>query len=115
MSKQIKRKVIVLGLLLALFLIAMCGYGGYTYINELKTFSIEKWDNNVYQREMMLDDFLERYDLIGMSYDEVIEILGTNKFDGNKYLIGKSYVGPIFFSITFNEKNRVESYGVIID
>lgn len=41
MSKQIKRKVIVLGLLLALFLIAMCGYGGYTYINELKTFSIE--------------------------------------------------------------------------
>ena len=112
MIKLPKKKIILLSTILALVLLAVFVF---LYTNMLKTFSIERWNENVYQRERMLDDFLEKYDLTGMSYDEVMSILGTNEFDGNKYLIGKSYVGPTFFSITFDDDNRVKSYGIIVD
>ena len=106
-----KKKLLICVIIVIIILIIIF----VNFVHALTTFSIEKWNENVYQREWMLNDFLEKYNLVGMSYGEIINLLGSNYFDGNKYLIGKSYVGPKFFSITFDKNNKVESYGIIVD
>lgn len=107
-----KKKIMILSIIAVMVVLTIIAIHA---MNTLTTFSIKRWDTNVYQREWMLSSFLEKYELVGMSSEEVTELLGTNEFDGNKYLIGKSYVGPMFFSITFDENDRVKSYGIIVD
>ncbi len=81
-------------------------------------FSVDKWDENIYVREKMLDDLLNSHDLSAMCYDEIVSLLGTNGIVPNSkisYYIGKSYLGAVLFHISFDSNNRVVSYAVIAD
>lgn len=85
---------------------------------ERSKFTIERWSKDIYEREYMLNDLMKKYDIGEMSYDEIILLLGTNGVVPNskiQYYIGKSYIGPILFSITFDEDDTVKSFGKIVD
>lgn len=87
------------------------------YMNS-NQFTTEKWNNNIYTREKMLENFLENYDLNSMNYDEVIMILGKNGLvEDSKltYYVGKSIFGPILFHIEFDSSNNVIYFDKIID
>ena len=79
------------------------------------TFTPDRWDKEIMKRERMLDDLLKNYDLGSMSYDEVLETLGTHSAeisDGSiVYDIGESRLwGMIWLVIEFDEEGNVERY-----
>ena len=99
-------------LLIMIVCILWCNYSTYT------TFTQESWNENVFKREKMIDDLLEKYSLQEMDYAQITSLLGTNGIVPDskiRYYVGKSYIGPVLFSISFDENNKVASYGIMID
>lgn len=80
---------------------------GWIYISD---FSREKWDNNEILRIHMIDDFEEKYQIIGKSEQEVKDILGKPAYveDRNvgglnrklvSYYVGMNTIDPYMYDI----------------
>lgn len=86
-----------------LIFVAVCG--GYKYYG---TFSPDKWRNNVDCRYMMIDNMQKKYKIVGMSKQEIIDLLGKpqNILENPiryEYLVGYSIIDSIIYEIYFNE------------
>ncbi len=68
---KINRKQIIVGILL--LIIVICGVN-YKYKH---TFSNDRWIKYPRERVKMVDDMLGRYNLLGKSKEEVVELLGS--------------------------------------
>lgn len=109
-----KLKVMYIIIIVCILICGIIGYGLY----ERNVFTVEKWNRDIYQRKILLDDLTKKYNINAMTYEEVVELLGVNGIVPNsriQYFAGKSYAGPVLFSISFDENDRVKSYGIIID
>ena len=77
---------------------------GWIYISD---FSREKWDNNEDLRIHMIDDLEEKYQIIGKSEQEIIDLLGEPRTDTNNnikmfwYYVGDSGSDPYTYDIIF--------------
>ena len=121
MLKTEKNKVIfICSLIIVLaicFLAFMCIYSHY---KERRVFTVERWNTNIWEREYMFDDFLTKYELIGMSKNEVIELLGNEGMVGEAgadftYYFGKAWSGPVLLTLYFDDMDFVTRYGIIVD
>lgn len=89
-------------------------------MNYLKRFSKERWNTNIAHRKYMIEDLVNSYELIGMTKDEVIQLLGKNEMFlsgkdpivGIHYIIGMGYIDPLILDISLDNFGRVEKYGV---
>ncbi len=78
--KRAKRRIIIaFSVLIAVLLIIAAAFCVYRY---QRTFSQEKWLSNADGRYMIVDDMLEKHQLIGMSEADVIALLGAEDGDG---------------------------------
>lgn len=78
--KRAKRRIIIaFSVLIAVLLIIAAAFCVYRYQH---TFSQEKWLSNADGRYMIVDDMLEKHQLIGMSEADVIALLGAEDGDG---------------------------------
>lgn len=78
--KRAKRRIIIaFSVLIAVLLIIAAAFCVYRY---QRTFSQEKWLSNADGRYMIVDDMLEKHQLIGMSEADVIALLGKEDGDG---------------------------------
>ena len=91
------------------------------YTKDIHTFSKEKWNNSQYcnARYYMMEDFESKYNLVGMTEEEVYNLLGnTNSACGGAYRTKTSIIytiNPIPFDpgclfIKLDENNIVISY-----
>lgn len=94
-KKKFYKSVIysVLAVIIYIIILLLITFGIRQYF---KTFTTEKWSNEDWHsfRYLMIDDLEERYDLVGMTKDEVYSILGEEDVDLemliNDYAIGYS-------------------------
>jgi len=87
---------------------------------ERNVFSTERWNENVMQRTYMIDDLLSRYEIIGMSRDEILDLLGTNALtrifpDVLMYRVGRDFLHIIQFMIHFDENDIAYQYSIMYD
>lgn len=76
-------------------------------------FTSEKWNQDIWQRERMIDSLNSKYDFVSMKYDQIIELLGENGVseDSGKdkmiYYTGKGTFIQPFLMIQFDEDGNV--------
>ena len=58
------------------------------------TFSKSKWDTNKENRYKIVNDMLGKYQLIGMSESDVIQLLGEEDSDQTSFKISRKYFPP---------------------
>ncbi len=112
--KKIGIVIIVLCICLSVFTLAR--------MNTLKQFDCKRWNEDFKKRKYMVEDLASRYGLIGMSKEEIINLLGENQMfisfanqsvvEGIHYIIGMGYAEPMLLDILFNENGYVEKYGI---
>lgn len=77
----------------------------------LSVFTIDKWKNiHQYHRYFMIEDFEKKYNLIGMTKQEVFKILGKENINDAlviEYYIGDGGRNSIYYNVYLNEKNEV--------
>mgnify|MGYP006900617403 FL=1 len=79
-AKRAKRRIIIaFSILVFILLVIAAAFCVYRYQH---TFSQEKWLSNADGRYMIVDDMLEKHQLIGMSEADVIALLGAEDGDG---------------------------------
>ena len=89
-------EAILYSVLAVIIYIVILSIIGNCILLNFKTFSTEKWSNENWHRfrRDMVEDLEERYDLVGMTKDEVYSILGEEDVDLemliNDYAIGYS-------------------------
>lgn len=102
-----------------LFIVLIVSSYGFLHIKKNdKLFSTEKWDTEIWEREHMIKDLTENYNFYKMDFEQVLNLLGTNGVvEGSHitYYVGKTYSGPVLFSISFDDRNHVINYDIIID
>ncbi|MBD5475401.1 MAG: hypothetical protein HDR17_05375 [Lachnospiraceae bacterium] len=74
-----------------LFLIAAIAFCTFKYHH---TFSKSKWDINRESRYKIVNDMLDKYQLIGMSELDVIQILGEEDSEQTSFKISRKYFPP---------------------
>ena len=96
-------------------------------INEYKSiFTIEKWLNNQTERVYMVDDFLNKYNLNGLTIDEVKTLLGaptkTSYFQEDNNIVyylgnerGLISIDSEWLVIDFDDIKEVVKYEVVRD
>ncbi len=93
-------------------------YGARDYMS---VYTREKWEKYPYVRHCMLDNLKEQYEFIGMTEQEVKEILGEptyiTEYTGNtkykgytayQYIIGDDLIDPYSYDFIFND-------GIVVD
>lgn len=83
---------IIIAVFTCLFLSAIIAFCVFEYQH---TFSKSKWDTNVENRYKIVNDMLGKYELIGMSEWDVVQMLGEE--DSNEqtsFKISKKYFPP---------------------
>ena len=81
------------------------------------TFTVERWDTKIEKRLYMYDDLMEKYNLIGMTRDQILELLGTNGISPGsdiQYIMGGIFY-PVILHINFDESGKVISANRIFD
>lgn len=85
-QKQIHRaklqNKIILIVFIALTIAVILGVCVYKY---QRTFSIEKWNTDKYNRTKIVGDLLEDYNLIGMRETDIIELLGEEDSEQSSF------------------------------
>ena len=85
------RNTIISSLLSVIVVIIIICAGTYKYHH---TFTIDKWNNNIEKRIKIVDDLLDKYQLIGMNESRIIELLGEENSDQSSFKISKEYFPP---------------------
>lgn len=81
-------------------------------------FTTQQWNEEIGQREKMLESLLQTHDLIGMTKEEIKVLLGTNGMvepvGGGvlQYYIADGYIDPVLLFIELDAKGRVSHYFV---
>lgn len=124
-KRKTHRVVVIISMVAIIFFAVMLFY------NYQHTFSSEKWKSEPEKREFIVQDLLKKYELIGMSENEVIELLGDEDEKGSQqssfkgdntyyppdstlvYYIGKDFVDGrwLVLSLSRGIVNRI-SFGV---
>lgn len=101
--------IVVIGFCLVVGLVAvlLVRYGSYRYWH---TFTSEKWLENPERRAKMTADLFEDYMLIGMTEDEVIDLLGQNNNDYGYFNQNNRFVYYLG-----NERTIIDSEWLLID
>lgn len=93
--KRAKRtNYIIFGFVAGLFLVMILA--GVLYQSR-HTFTTEKWERNPEERIRIVDDLLSEYELVGMTEEEIVSLLGSDNNDygyfnePNRYVY---YLGP---------------------
>lgn len=92
---------------------AAAGAVAFKFNKERRTFTKEKWDRDVANRYKMADSLIRDHIVIGMTRNEVIELLGINGIKNNKkesmeYYIGLETEQPKILIIDFDEEDKVQ-------
>lgn len=122
-----RMKKFVFYLLICFFVLG----GLYSWFDKQNDFSTERWIDKPFERVKIVDDLLTSYQLVGMTKQEIVELLGTdweptdlghldNRSDNAfAYNLGPE---PGFISIDdawlviyFNKHNRVSDYKLATD
>jgi len=128
MINDMKKKFwIILGSIYLLILIAILPFcfqfsqGFSSLLEEIfpdpkfKEFSPELWDEYPYERGHMVDDLLEDYDFIGMTKDEVIELLGEKRLVIGertlRYETSGGLLGDLILHFSFDENDTITDVG----
>ena len=93
----------------------------YFAINHKSGFSPDKWNSQIWERRQMIDDLTTSYDLSHMTYEDIINLLGTNGIDESThaegvyiaYFVDKGIADPVLFYISFGKDLIVSNYGLI--
>ncbi len=79
--RKLSFKKTILYSIIAILIYIFAVVGTHTVAEyHFKTFTLEKWTAYPYQRYRMLDDVTSKYYFIGMSDEDVVEILGEPNF-----------------------------------
>ncbi len=113
-------KKTILGFVISIIVYAIVAFGTFFAVNTyLSDFTYEKWERYQSERYLMLDDLASEVDFIGMTKDEVIEILGepepifyddADVADLIDYYVGADLIDPISLSFAFENNKVVEVY-----
>ena len=126
-NKDNKKKVIVvLSLTIALSLIILVGsfVGTNAYFKEYSKWTKEKWENasdDHNYRGLLINSFIEQYNLTGFTKQQVLELLGNPDSKNNSttdnsdlwiYNLGtyEDFIDPTTFEISFDEDEKVTSF-----
>ena len=90
------------------------------YSNSRKPAKLEfdqtKWNTDIKSRKTMIEDLKNKYDLMQMTRDEILELLGDNSaFISDTYIRYELKSGLLeddVFSFSFDENGNVLSYGI---
>ena len=98
MQKQAQRakmfNIIIFSVFAAIVVTALVGYGVFIYHH---TFTVEKWNKEPDDRTNMVADLFEKYELIGLTEEKIISLLGKEENFSNSqtsFKISKTYVDP---------------------
>ncbi len=121
-----KKVIVVLSLTIALSLIILVGsfVGTNAYFKEYSKWTKEKWENasdDHNYRGLLINSFVEQYDLTGLTKQQVQELLGapdnkdyslTDNSDLWLYNLGtyEDFIDPTTFEISFDEDKKVTSF-----
>lgn len=120
--QKIKRYVIYGILLFSIAAIIIC----CVYYKEKHSFSTEKWINTPDERALFVNDLLTNHNLIGMSEDEILNLLGDNDnrmgtfVQDNRYVYCLGLEGQLFkidnqWLILDFTNNLVSEYSIMTD
>lgn len=106
--KKIKRTTYtVFGVFLAAMVASIVWFCSYQYWH---SFSSEKWLEYPEKRANMTADLLERYEIIGMTEDEVVALLGQNNNDYGYFIKDNRFVYYLG-----NERTIIDSEWLLIE
>ena len=101
----------VICIILALCVIISIGTAIYIDLKNVYSFSKIKWNALPYKRELIVDDFLKRFDIKNMTKGEIIKKLGTRECkDVDDYLVYVLNNYGYFLAIRFDESGNVVEY-----
>jgi len=86
------------------FCIEMC------IIRYMKDFTVDKWNNYVDFRYLMVDDLEKEYNFVGMSKEEVFDILGEYDYCNDtsmRYLIRYIWLKDEYFYLFYDENGII--------
>ncbi|MDD2498466.1 MAG: hypothetical protein PHT78_03865 [Desulfitobacteriaceae bacterium] len=76
-------------IVLAIIVVAVAGIFLYKYQH---TFTTEKWIEDPKKRVNLVDDLLAKYDLVGMTEEEILALLGEDSGDNAYYQDDNNFV-----------------------
>ena len=101
----------VICIILALCVIISIGTAIYIDLKNVYNFSKIKWNAFPYKRELIVDDFLKKFDIKNMTKGEIIKKLGTRECkDVDDYLVYVLNNYGYFLAIRFDESGNVVEY-----
>jgi len=91
---------------------AIAGAALYKINKDQKTFSKEKWDNDVSKRYKMADHLIRSEELVGMEREKVLALLGINGLRSNtkeaiEYYLALETEEPKLLILDFDEEEKV--------
>ena len=99
---------------LAYIIITICVH--FSCCLYLKSFTFEKWSEYPYQRHIMLEDLTSKHNFIGMSKEEISDILGEPSYswqEGSKqrvgYVIQSLFLESNYFEFTIENDTVTKS------
>ena len=107
MQKARRFNIVVFTAFVLIFVMAVFGLLRYKYWH---TFTPGKWLEYPEKRAKMTADLFEDFDLIGMSEDEIIELLGNNNNDYGYFNKDNRFVYYLG-----NERTIIDSEWLLID
>ena len=113
--KRPKRKEIIKcsAITLLSYLLIVCAIS-VSLNSYFKVFTTPKWAAYPYQRELMIDDLQTKHELVGMTVDEVKDLLGNPDVENDtelQYLVSDGLIDPRIMTLRL-EGNTVKSVSV---
>ena len=78
------KKILFMIYFIVLAIIAMAAAGIFLFRYQ-HTFTTEKWTEDPKKRVNLVDDLLAKYDLVGMTKEEILALLGTDSGENAYY------------------------------
>ena len=79
-------------------------------------FSQETWENEPYNRDVMIDDLLKKYDFLTMTKDDVINLLGNKRlYVGQeilRYETGGGFLSDEVLQFVFDQNGKIIDVGL---
>lgn len=101
----------IICIILVICIIISIGTVIYIDLKNVYSFSKIKWNVFPYKRELIVDDFLKRFDIKNMTKDEIIKKLGTRECKTvNNYLVYVLNNYGYFLAIRFDENGNAAEY-----
>lgn len=117
-KKQFYKSILLSLIAVVIYFILIFGssFGIEKYMNK---FTIEKWNNEKYcnLRYLMLNDLEEKYKLIGMKKEEVMNILGKEYENENYiyYFVGGEWLKSFYYCLEYDENDIITRVYVNVD